>query len=185
MLTDSPWAKQARIVIGSPTEGALPTGAPVTIPGCGSEQFDAIQRVKVTITWSSALPIKQALVRQVVGRDAALLPDHEQLLAQNEPFYAVSVVGLPPGFAVFGSMVDAIRSETMLKRKNEEPIPPEQIQLFRDEADQSIRAMFLFPKTDAITLDDKDVEFITKFGDTDVKKKFKLEDMVFEGQLAL
>lgn len=24
-----------------------------------------------------------------------------------------------------------------------------------------------------------------KFGDTDVKKKFKLEEMVFEGQLAL
>ena len=38
---------------------------------------------------------------------------------------------------------------------------------------------------DVITLDDKDVEFVTKLGGVDVKKKFKLADMVFGDQLAL
>ncbi len=185
MLTDSPWAKKVRIVIGSLNEGALPTLPPVSIPGCGGEQFEALQRVNVTVTWTSALPIKQALVRRAIGRDAPVPPDHQQLLSQDEPYYAVSVVGLPPSFAAFASMLDAVRPETLLKRRDHEPIATEEIQLFRDEADQSIRAVFLFPKSDAITLDHEDVEFITKFGDTDVKKKFKLEAMVFEGQLAL
>ena len=45
--------------------------------------------------------------------------------------------------------------------------------------------MFLFPKTDVITLDDKDVELVTRLGNDEVKKKFKLADMVFGGQLAL
>ena len=185
MLTDSPWAKKVRIVIGSLNEGALPTLPPVSIPGCGGEQFEAIQRVNVTVTWTSALPIKQALVRRAIGRDAQVPPDHQQLLSQDEPSYAVSVLGLPPPFAAFGSMLDALQAETLLKRQDQQPIVPEKIQLFRDEKNQSIRAVFLFPRSDAITVNHKDVEFITKFGDTDVKKKFKLEEMVFEGQLAL
>ena len=157
----------------------------MSIPGCGGEQFEAIQRVNVTVTWTSALPIKEALVRRAIGRDAPIPLEHQQLLSQDEPYYAVSVVGLPPAFAAFASMLDAIRPSTLLEREDEEPIATEKIQLFRDEADQSIRAVFLFPRSDGITLDDTDVEFITKFGDTDVKKKFKLEEMVFEGELTL
>lgn len=34
-------------------------------------------------------------------------------------------------------------------------------------------------------LEDKDVEFVAKVGDTTIKKKFKLEDMVFNDQLEL
>ncbi len=38
---------------------------------------------------------------------------------------------------------------------------------------------------EAIVLEDKDVEFVTKLGDTTSKKTFKLEDMVFNDQLEL
>jgi hypothetical protein len=44
---------------------------------------------------------------------------------------------------------------------------------------------FEFPKTAPITLEDKEVEFITKVGQSQIKKKFKLTDMVFGDQLAL
>ena len=50
---------------------------------------------------------------------------------------------------------------------------------------ESVMVVFVFPKTDAIALDDQEVEFITKLGETEVKKKFKLKDLVFAGQLAL
>ena len=49
----------------------------------------------------------------------------------------------------------------------------------------SVVVLCYFPRTDAITLEDKDVEFITKLGPMEIKKKFKLEDMVFGGHLAL
>ena len=189
MLTDSPWSKKVTIVLGSLREeaggrftggGAGPTG------DCGGGgQFQAVRRATVTVTWSSALPIKQALLRREIGIDARIPPDRQQLLTQDEPFYFVAVVGLPPPFASLAAMVDAVKAETMLKRKNQEPITPEEVRIFGDGAEQSVRIMFRFPKTDAITLDDKDVEFITKLGDTDVKKKFKLKDMIFGDQLAL
>ena len=41
------------------------------------------------------------------------------------------------------------------------------------------------PRDDEITLEDKDVEFVAKLGQLEVKRKFKLEDMVFDEQLAL
>jgi hypothetical protein len=61
--------------------------------------------------------------------------------------------------------------------------------------------LFAFPKSDAITLADKEVEFVTRlcgpsFGgggasggggacQYNVKKKFKLKDMAIKGELAL
>jgi hypothetical protein len=41
--------------------------------------------------------------------------------------------------------------------------------------------VFAFPKTDAITLEDKDVEFVTKLGQVEIKEKFNLKDMVYHG----
>ena len=55
---------------------------------------------------------------------------------------------------------------------------------FKD-GDQLVRVEFLFPKTSAIVLDDKEVEFSTKLGDVELTKKFKLADMMVRGQLAL
>jgi hypothetical protein len=64
--------------------------------------------------------------------------------------------------------------------------------------DGSSLLLFAFPKSDAITLADKEVEFVTKlcapsFGPAapgqacqyNVRKKFKLKDMVLKGELAL
>ena len=73
----------------------------------------------------------------------------------------------------------------MLARKGKAPIAPVDGRLFRVEQTQSLTLVFQFPKTDAITLDDKEVEVITKLGTDEVKKKFKLSDMVFDDQLEL
>lgn len=43
----------------------------------------------------------------------------------------------------------------------------------------------MFPKSDAITLDDKEVEFVTTLGGSEIKKKFTLKDMVLGDQLVL
>jgi hypothetical protein len=42
-----------------------------------------------------------------------------------------------------------------------------------------------FPKTTLITLDDQDVELSTVIGTYAVKKRFKLKDMMYNGELAL
>ena len=70
MLTDSPWAKQVRIIVsGALAEGQGPQIIAPNNPECGGEQFDRIQRTKVTITWAGGktqvledLPANQQLI---------------------------------------------------------------------------------------------------------------------------
>ena len=186
MLTDSPWAKQVRIIVGGGlTEGQAPAFIPGEIPGCGGEQFDRIQRTKVTITWSTAMPIRQASVRKALGLDAAIPPEAQRELELDPPLYVVTLSGLPPTMRRLASTVPSMEAETMLKRKNKTPIAPQSVRLFRDNESQLISVVYQFPKTDPITSDDKDIEFITKLGTDELKKKFKLADMEFADQLAL
>ena len=74
-------------------------------------------------------------------------------------------------------------TEVVLKRKNKDPISPDDIRIFADG--ESVVVMYFLPQTDATALDDTDVEFITELGQTEVKKKFELKDIVLAGQLAL
>ena len=138
--------------------------------------------MRLTVMWRSALPVKQATVRQRAGRDAPLSTDDRQFIAQSEPQYVVSVSGLPRRFERLAQN-RAVLTETVLKRKNKDPISPDDMGTAVDG--ESVMVVFVFPKTDAIALDDQEVEFITKLGETEVKKKFKLKDLVFAGQLAL
>ena len=69
------------------------------------------------------------------------------------------------------------------KRGDKALIVPEQIQVGMLE--KTVLVYFSFPKTDAITLEDKDVEFVSKVGPMEYKKKFKLTDMVVGGKLTL
>ena len=198
MLTDSPWAKRANIVMGG-LRGEESSGYHVgpdpfgfggtgvhSLPGeADTQQFAGIRRATVTVLWINALPVRQAVVRAVVGRDAPIPPDGREYLVEEDPFYTVAVVGLPPPFALLSRMLDAVKAETMLKRRDRPPVAPERIVLERDD-DQSIRALFHFPRTEAITPAERDVEFVTKLGPvTDIKKKFRLRDMRFGGRLAL
>ena len=50
---------------------------------------------------------------------------------------------------------------------------------------QSVDIIFVFPKTQPIAADDKEVEFILKLGQVEAKRKFNLKDMVYNGKLEL
>ena len=71
----------------------------------------------------------------------------------------------------------------MLKRGDKTPIMPVQVQL--GVVEKTVLVYFVFPKSDAIVLEDKDVEFVSKVGPMEFKKKFKLADMVMDGKLTL
>jgi len=53
------------------------------------------------------------------------------------------------------------------------------------ENKQTVRVEFVFPRSTAFSLDDKEVEFQTKMGGADIAKKFVLADMRVRGRLAL
>ncbi len=75
-----------------------------------------------------------------------------------------------------------IQNSTLTVR-GKEPVHP--IDVVRPTASGSRTLYFLFSKEPPITLDDKEVEFVTKMGPMEFKKKFKLADMVVGGKLEL
>lgn len=194
MMTDSPWAKQVNIIMGGlrEEEASRFTGDGVNFGGGagrrgggGDAGFAGIRRARVNVVWINALPVRQAMVRGLVGRNGDVPPEGQQFLSEQDPFYTIAVVGLPPAFEALGQMVNEVLAETMLKPDDRDPIPPIDIGFMR-EGDQSIRVMFMFPRDNPLTLDDGEVEFITKLGSvTEIKRKFRLRDMQVDGRLVL
>jgi hypothetical protein len=69
-----------------------------------------------------------------------------------------------------------------LQRKDKDPIPAGAVQRIPGEKGS---VAFFFPKTSAITLEDKEVEFVSKVVRIEVRRKFKLKDMVVGDKLEL
>ena len=136
------------------------------------------------VRWFSALPVKQASVKLRYGNEAATATDGLNYLNREEPNYVVSVAGLPGRMAGFMQRVpDQIKQNTSLRRKGKEPILPADLQVTTQMEKTDL--YFVFPKADPITLDDKDVEFWMKTERMEIKRKFKLKKMLFNGELSL
>ena len=72
----------------------------------------------------------------------------------------------------------------LLKRKNKRPIVAEDIEVFVGNG-ETVIIEYAFLRDDAITLDDEEVEFITRLGEIEVRRAFTLEDMVLGGELVM
>lgn len=165
------------------------------VPGGG-----AAPQTLVLVRWQSALPVKQALVRGKFGSEAATAAEAKSVLANEEAYYVIAVEKLPrmamgrPGAESKGAegkgsegglerMRQMMARSTSLLRKGKVPIKPDDVKMAM--AEKTMTVYFIFPRTEAITLEDKEVEFTTKMGPLEIKRKFKLQDMVFAGKLAL
>jgi hypothetical protein len=102
------------------------------------------------------------------------------VIEEPQKFYVIVVSGLPARMGRAGAeMKEMLMKNTSLSVKGKEPIVPADLQ------SSGTTALFLFPKTVAIDMDDKEVEFSTKLGQNIVKTKFKLKEMLFNGKLDL
>jgi hypothetical protein len=141
--------------------------------------------ITTVIRWQSALPIKQALAKAKYGAEVDSIPQVKELLTREETHYVIALLDLPRGLSRLdpAKVQQALKDITLLAIKGKEALRPEMIQLLPGEKSAAI--FFAFPRAKAITLADKEVEFSTHIGTLDFKKKFKLQDMVFDGKLEL
>ena len=133
------------------------------------------------LVWGTALPIKQALIKGKLGEKADS-PEAEKALAAPDLYYVLMLDGVR---ARGGLTPEALKSATKLNRKGKPPLVPEKVSVPPPQQGTPQSVLFYFPKQDAIVLEDKEVEFVTKIGQTDVKHKFKLKDMMFGGSLSI
>ena len=145
------------------------------------------------VRWESAKPILEAQKRE--------------LPAAFQGNYAVSISGFPLGGgprpggggapggggpggpggfnpeamrAAQAAMFEKAKETTRIERKGKDPIHPSTIAL----AGRAL--VILFPQgTQPISLEDKDITLVVKVGLPELKVKFNLKDMVYQGKLEL
>ena len=183
VMEDSPWAVLVSAPL--PPAGPVPTADATSGRGGGGggrgDDFGpGVRRVRVTISWRSALPIKQAITRAQMGTTETPSAEALAFLERQEQFYVVGLAGLPPQYASPGAGTTV---EAFLRRNGKSPIPAQQAGAQPGRGPATL--LIAFSRTDPIVLEDGEVEFTAKFGAFEVKRKFKLKDMVFGGQLAL
>jgi hypothetical protein len=199
ILKESPWAKDTttkirkvkseddpqstdsqRLGINRGVNGGV--GATTGL-NSGTPDMSGTPDPRVTVRWDSALPVRQALSKQGSAASA-----DKPVLEGEPPSYIVTVADLPRAGEYMGGMVaaavnrlDQLVAATSITIKGKPALTPEKVEHGRD----GTSLLFTFPRTSPISLDDKEVEFVTRIGAMEVRRKFKLKDMVFQGKLAL
>ncbi|HTC36697.1 MAG TPA: hypothetical protein VK724_25170 [Bryobacteraceae bacterium] len=166
--------------------------------GDGSQQAGPMN---LTIRWDSAAPVQQALMRRGSGESDELKAAKDA----SEKFYVISVQGLrlPRPRSSYNnsddsdnddnsqrntkSQNDSLRTQLMdaaqLAPKGRSSIYAQDVQIDGPGGIDGVR--FLFPRTNPIGAGDKEVDFILNLRRIKVEEKFKLNDMQYEGKLAL
>jgi hypothetical protein len=141
--------------------------------------------IMLRICWQSAPTVRQATVIAKLGHEKADSDEAKKFLAQEMPVYVIGVLDLPPQMARFPTerLNEIAKTTTSLRIKDKDPIAASGVQ--SSPREKAVDLYFLFPKTSPITLDDKEVEFVSTLGRFEIKKKFKLKDMVIGDKLAL
>ena len=197
---------------GSPAGGAgnYPQGSGTGYPGGaglgggrgGGGGFAS--SLSLTVRWYSALPIKQALAAHRYGSEAQA----DENLKREETHYTIGLSGVTGALFLgdrsssksgtesdpWQAIFDRLKSESFLKTSGREAIQAVEVQMRSapeldvvDAQEMGARAeiLLMFPRSQTITLEDKQVEFATMLGRQKLKKKFKLKEMVYNGKLEL
>jgi hypothetical protein len=196
MLNDSPWSQHATVSVidmslagrvGGLSGGVLGTGGGTGrtrggggVGGDGAGNLGggsflpSPQQATIAIRWTSALPVKQALVR---SGDAV-----RDRLDESERFYRIAVIGLPLTIAQMGGTMSERLDATALRRRNRSPVGAVDARYDFDRG--LVNFEFDFPRDEPFTVGDDEIEFVTSLGQP-LKRKFKLKTMVVNGRLEL
>lgn len=196
--------------VGAGSEGVMGGGGrPGMGEGMGGTMAPSVQ---FQIRWQSAKPVKIATIRARMGAEAETSPQAREFIEREEPDYVIAVIGPPMGPPTEGGArpgpgqregvppatgapagqdqrgspeqwLAGLKENTWLAWKNHEKLHPASVAL--PPGGQRNVLIFHFPKDHPIELEDKEVEFCMRRGPFDVKKKFKLKEMVYDGKLAL
>jgi hypothetical protein len=199
LMTNSPWAKDVTVsapagLVGVQRPAASPNGTDVEGGGggrgrgrggsAGGNEGAGPQEAIITMNMSfrSALPFRKALVKSRLGSATDLPPEAREMLNREQQDYVIVVSGIPTRIAQI-ARDPANLSRSTLKVGKKAPVSPRNVDA--QGRTQSVELIFSFPRTDPATLEDKEIEVSLKLGELELKRKFALKDMVYNGKLEL
>ncbi len=150
--------------------------------GGGTSGSSAAGEIRLFVRWQSSLPVRQALARNQLISGRITQERADQFVSQKPGKYVVAVSGLPR-MAMGGASLEKVKGATRLKIGSGETLNLEDVRVSQGDA---VELYFFFPRV--AELDPavaKSVEFITTLGRLEVRRKFNLKDMMFDGKLEL
>jgi hypothetical protein len=202
MMNNSPWAKSASVAMSGPGGGGAPPmppgggggfggGPPGGPQGGGGSEFgpgapgSSAPTFEVVARWQSALPVRQAFVRLKFGAEADKSTEAKKVLEQEERPYEIVLTGAMGMFlgGKPGDAAKALSDVTSLSSNRTGAIKPVQIEV--GKPGPAMTVVLVFPRSMPFTIEDKEVELVTKLGASNLKYKFKLKDMVVNGKLEM
>ena len=210
MVTDSPWAKEARVRLRGDSIPNIERGShggAVDEPQAGAvlqNRATSIQAIPhILVRWDSAPPVYEACSRG--GMDRPLFTCVSKLLylsALGNKFdrlrddnYIVSMSNYPvragvnapqhseAATAALQKMAAQIQETTFLKRKGKSPAKPAHVVAL--PAAQTLLIIVFFSRTETLSISDKDVLFESSYGTLELSASFKLRRMTYQGKLTL
>jgi hypothetical protein len=193
VLASSPWIKkttpsetlqqnEAEIRSSGRMGGSQGVGlsalSPAALTGVGA-QPTVRRRAKpaipiLEVRWESALPIRAAELR--AREDDP--PDW-----QGSP-YAVAVYDVPGLDINAKAVMSDLRKTAFLKRDRKQDLRPERVDLL-PQVGGLTTVVYLFPRSEEITADDKRIEFTAVLGRLALAQYFYTAEMQFQGKLEL
>jgi hypothetical protein len=185
LLNKSPWAKDAAISYYGGQNGPLSNSLPGTrsrssgnASSRSSPSATSPAAWKAILRWESALPIRLAL-------KANPSPDIEK-------FYILNMVGDVPSVGATpdedetqrAARFATLKQVTKLEHKGDE-ILLSRVEVAPKSEASLAGTLFYFSRDLALRPEDKQATFSTKLGPIDVKCKFTLKDMMYQGNLEL
>jgi hypothetical protein len=192
-LASSPWVRKTMPVELPPrnesemrSSGLMGTGQSVgaeafsasTLTGIGANQTSRRRAkprpLEVEVRWESASPVR-----------AAELKSREEILPEWQgPMYAIAVYDVPGLDGNPKALSKFLSKEAYLKRDGKKDLKPVRVNLLPQDGGLTT-IVYLFPRSEAITAEDKRVEFTAVFGRLFLAQYFYPAQMQFQGKLEL
>jgi hypothetical protein len=141
--------------------------------------------VCLTIRWSSALPIRQALALERWMREGLEHPKAIEFLDCEEPDYVVEILGFPVQLVPQGTRrleAELLQTAGVLLKGHG---PIQATSAYVPQHGEHLSAELRFPRRDPIRADDGTLEFAAQAWPMKIQQKFKLKAMIYRGRLEL
>ncbi|MBV6430697.1 MAG: hypothetical protein IANPNBLG_00813 [Bryobacteraceae bacterium] len=199
LLTDSPWAKPRTVhftwtrrgeqpltykdVPGADHGPQRPIGSPVG--GIGAPKPKMPDRADIIVRWASALPVRHA--KALYRQRERNLDDSKlnALIGAPDPDYVLEIFGIPALVAHQGTdtVAAVVKDSVHLRTRAGKDLRPSRVEVLLDGINLDIRIHF--SRQDPIQLVDKEIEVTGDIQVFEVRERFKVSSMMYQGHLEI
>ncbi len=177
--------------IGFPRRGGTSPGTGSTWPRSGGGRTQPAStstgihtEANLTMRWSTALPVRQAMVLSEFGKARFQDPKAREILDRQPSTYIIDIAGFPAILFTNAKALEVdLAKSARLYVRGHKALAPKSVDV--PEHGNHLSATLEFPRWETLSENDGAVEFTAHTGTLKIELPFKLKPMVYRGNLEL